>query len=665
MGRAILKSLRESTLLTFFQVCKEFGLKPNVDYRYNSMEGVIRFWNESAIYLKDLFLYPSDPEFDTLGSTEFTGAFIDEASQITVKAKNIVMSRIRYKLDEFGLIPKLLIASNPAKNFLYFEFYKPDKDGTIEPYRAFIPALVVDNPFISKFYIENLKKLDRISKERLLYGNFEYDDDPTKLFEYDQIIDMFTNSVEKGDSFCTVDVAGRGRDRTIILIWNGLFLEKVYNMDNISSTELDKLLSKHRIPRSKCVIDEDGVGFGLVKDLIGVKGFVNNSRPITRKKETDDEKAIHNYKNLKAQCWFELANYVNSGWIGITKEIRVEERESLIEDLEQIKQKDPGRDAPLQVLSKDEIKEQLGRSTDMGDCLVGETKVLTTNGYKFIKDIKKGEQVITPYGNRMVLDIKKKKTKELMRIKFNNGQEIYCTPNHKIYLNDSFKKVKTLVLREYKGELFNIKHLLKWRIKRLFTKGKNTGFYPVEDIITKKEMEKSKLCTEEFMRIQQEDKLIKEKKYTILTETILTILQRILWQLKNQNIKDFIRCRDLKMSKRNVFYAIKNLLISPFTKKENIVQIDASKITSINKKNILKKEIVYSAEKNLKSKNKIQPNAVQEVVQLNLCGEIDVYDLKVQKDHCYYANDILVSNSMMMRMFFVVSKKEMITDFLD
>ena len=370
MGRAILKSLKESTLLTFFQACKLWELVPGVDYRYNAIEGTIKFRNGSSIYLKDLFSYPSDPEFDSLGSTEYTGAFIDEASQISAKAKNIVMSRIRYKLDEFGLIPKLLIASNPAKNFLYFEFYKPDKEGTIEPYRAFIPALVVDNPFISKYYIENLKKLDRISKERLLYGNFEYDDDPTRLFEYDSIIDLFTNDAERGDKFCTVDVAGRGRDRTMILIWDNLFIEKVYNVNNFSNEELDSILTRHKIPRSKCAIDEDGVGFGLVKDMPGVKGFVNNASPIKRKKETEDEKAIHNYKNLKAQCWFELANYVNSGWIGISKDIRVEERELIIEDLEQIKQKDPGKDQPLRILTKEDIKERLGRSTDIGDAMM-------------------------------------------------------------------------------------------------------------------------------------------------------------------------------------------------------------------------------------------------------------------------------------------------------
>lgn len=356
--------------MTFFQVCRDFGVKQGIDFKYNSMEGTIKFWNNSAIYLKDLFLYPSDPEFDSLGSTEYTGGFIDEASQITSKAKNIVMSRLRYKLDKFGLIPKLLIASNPSKNFLYFEFYKPDKEGTIEPYRVFIPALVGDNPFISKYYEENLKKLDRISKERLLYGNFEYDDDPTRLFNYDAIVDLFTNNAERGKKYCIVDIAGFGRDRTIIGIWDGLFLERVYNMNNISEDELDEILLKYKIPRSQCLVDEGGVGFGYVKNMKGIKGFVSNARPVVKKKETEIEKVQHNYKNLKAQCWFELANRVNSGLLGIYRDIKVEDKELLIEDLEQIKQKDPGKDAPMSILTKEEIKESLGRSTDMGDMLM-------------------------------------------------------------------------------------------------------------------------------------------------------------------------------------------------------------------------------------------------------------------------------------------------------
>ena len=56
--------------------------------------------------------------------------------------------------------------------------------------------------------------------------------------------------------------------------------------------------------------------------------------------------------------------------IGIYKEIPVMEKAMLIEDLEQIKQKDVGKDTPLNVLSKEDIKVNIGRSTDIGDMLM-------------------------------------------------------------------------------------------------------------------------------------------------------------------------------------------------------------------------------------------------------------------------------------------------------
>ncbi len=370
LARARLKDLKESTLLTFFEVCRLLKLKLGKDYTYNAMSGVIKFWNGSEEYLKDLFHYPSDPEFVSLGSTEYTDGFIDEMADIGEQAYQIIRSRMRFKLDEFGLIPKIAMGSNPCKTFLYQEFYKKWRDEELEDWKAYIKADVYDNPFISEHYIENLKKLDPINRARLLDGNWEYDDDPTRLFDYDSILDLFTNDAERGIRYCIVDVAGRGRDRTIVGIWDGFFLLKIINLNNISNTELDDILIEEKIPRSRCAIDEDGVGFGLVKDLPGVKGFVNNSRPVMSKKENEEEKAQHNYKNLKAQCWFLLANYVNAGKIGIYRDIKVEYKKLLIEDLEQIKQKDPGKDAPLQILSKEEIKENLRRSTDVGDMLM-------------------------------------------------------------------------------------------------------------------------------------------------------------------------------------------------------------------------------------------------------------------------------------------------------
>ena len=171
MGRSKLDALKKTTLNTFFEVCQDWNLKSGDDYTFNGSSNVITFYNGSEIILKDLFLYPSDRNFDSLGSLEITGAFIDEANQVTEKAKNVVGSRLRYKLDENGLIPKMLMTCNPAKNWTYTQYYKPAKEGTIKPYRKFIQSLVGDNEYISKHYEKQLSELDELSRQRLLFGN--------------------------------------------------------------------------------------------------------------------------------------------------------------------------------------------------------------------------------------------------------------------------------------------------------------------------------------------------------------------------------------------------------------------------------------------------------------------------------------------------------------
>ena len=373
MGRAILKTLKESTLLTLLRICREWGLKVNDDYKYNSIEATIKFKNTSEIYLKDLFNYPSDPEFDELGSTEYTGAFIDEASQISHKAFNIVMSRIRYRLDDFGVIPKILICTNPTKNFLYSEFYHPYLEKNLQNYRKFIPALVQDNPFISHYYIENLKKLDKNSKERLLFGNWEYDDDPSRLFEYEKILGMFKNYVMprgKNKRYLTVDVARYGQDRTIIMVWNDLHVLKIfsYKQQNLKETrkEIDRIMNEYAVSIYHIVIDEDGIGGGLVDEMTGVIGFVNNSKQIDN---SQDQFKKTNFANLKSQCYFLLADYVNEGKISIA-ETNLDNKKMIIEDLEQIKRKDADKDGKLMITPKDEIKENIGRSPDFSDAMM-------------------------------------------------------------------------------------------------------------------------------------------------------------------------------------------------------------------------------------------------------------------------------------------------------
>lgn len=364
IGRSKLKNLKQTTLATFFDVCKLLHLHGEEDYNYNAQNGEIHFANGSVVILKDLFLYPSDPNFDSLGSLEVSGAFIDECNQCVRKAVEVVKSRIRYKLAEFNIIPKMLMSCNPAKNWVFTEFFKPYEDGSLPEDKAFIQALITDNPHADPEYIKSLHKMDESSKQRLLFGNWRYENDPTKLFNYDAILSMWTNEhVAKGENVITCDVARLGEDKTVIFVWSGWRIVYGLRFGKKKTTETNEILKRlrneYRVMQHNVIVDEDGVGGGLV-DFGGYRGFVNNSKAIGRT----------NYANLKSQCYFEIAKKVNAGEICV--EITDSEIKAiLIEDLEQIKDWNSDKDDQrVRVIPKDKVKEMIGRSTDCSDAFM-------------------------------------------------------------------------------------------------------------------------------------------------------------------------------------------------------------------------------------------------------------------------------------------------------
>lgn len=364
MGRSVLKTLKETTLNTFFWVMSIQGLIAGQHYRFNAQANIISFPNGSEILLKDLYNYPSDPNFDELGSLEITGAFIDECNQVVEKAWNILKSRIRYRLDEYGLTPKILGTCNPAKNWVYAKFYRPSRDGELPENKVFIQALLSDNPFISKHYRDNLLSLDKISKMRLLFGDWTYDDDPAALMSIDKISDLFTNDfVETGERYITADIARFGKDSSTIIYWNGLRAERVVQLRKKATTAVAEMINGMRkmyhVAMSNVVIDEDGVGGGVVDQLAGCYGFVNNATPLNGE----------NFANLKSQCYFKLAELVNANKIYVNADDPAI-RQELTEELEQVKQKDMDKDGKRAVIPKDKVKELIGRSPDLSDSLM-------------------------------------------------------------------------------------------------------------------------------------------------------------------------------------------------------------------------------------------------------------------------------------------------------
>ncbi len=362
MGRSKLKSLKETTLNTFFDLTTNLGLHDQ--FVYNAQNNTINWNNGSQILLKDLFLYPSDANFDSLGSLEITGAFIDECNQIVYKAWQIVKSRIRYKLKEFDLEPKILGSCNPAKNWVYKEFYVKDRNNELPSNRKFIQALPTDNPHLPKSYLDSLLSLDKNSRERLYYGNWEYDDDPSALIDLDAITDYFSpNHIEaKGSKYMTIDVARKGKDTTVFRVWHGYlciyrFVIAKSGLDEVVN-KAKELQRKYGISNSNTIADEDGVGGGVV-DFLRCKGFVNNSKALKGE----------NYNNLKSQCSFKVAKMIQNRTIG-----ELCDSKSVIdlvsEEMGQIKQKDIDKDGKLQIVSKDIIKQNIGRSPDEWDSIM-------------------------------------------------------------------------------------------------------------------------------------------------------------------------------------------------------------------------------------------------------------------------------------------------------
>lgn len=371
IGREELKRLMASTYVTFRKVCKHHKI-PDSDWKLNGQYNYIEFKNGSRIDLLDLKELPGDLDYERFGSLEYTGGWIEEASEIAFKAFDVLKSRVGRQLNkEYGIKSKILLTCNPKQNWLYRLFYKPWKKKLLPEKFAFVQSLYGDNEHTAEEYEENLSEItDIATKQRLKYGNWEYDSDPATMIDFDSISDLFTNTVEESnDKYMVVDVARYGHDKTVISYWKGL---EVYKWEEYIKQGTDQTEQKIRdgahseqIPFSHIVIDEDGIGGGVVDHLPGVKGFINNGTPFDNPKTGKPD----NFQNLKTQCYYKLAEIAVDHGMAV-KGANPQQQEWIAEELAQVKTKDADKDGKRRIVPKEEVKDLLGRSPDYSDNLM-------------------------------------------------------------------------------------------------------------------------------------------------------------------------------------------------------------------------------------------------------------------------------------------------------
>lgn len=366
IARKELNDLRKYTTQSIYEVFANWGLDKKY-FSYNGQDNYWKLYNGSMVFFLEAKYLPSDPDYSRFGSIQMTRGMIEEAGEIDEAAKGALMATVgRWKNDVYSLCPKLLQTCNPAKNYLYHKHYKPHKEGKLKPHQKFIQALPSDNKMLPAGYIENLlNSLTKNQIERLVHGNWEYDDDPSVLMDYDKITDIFSNPVEPtGAKKMTVDVARFGGDRIVCICWTGLVGEvhawKKTGLDD-SGKRIEELRAKHGCGKSDVVVDEDGIGGGLV-DFMKYKGFTNNAQPVKENGITP------NYDNLKSQCYFNLSDKVNKNKIKLICSDEI--KQLIIEELEVIKQKDVDTEGKRGVIKKDKMNELLGRSPDFADAIM-------------------------------------------------------------------------------------------------------------------------------------------------------------------------------------------------------------------------------------------------------------------------------------------------------
>ena len=239
----------------------------------------------------------------------------------------------------------------------------------------------LDNPYLSRVELEAIK--DEYKDNPQAYRQevlAEYLDNAGSLFHYDALIDVFSNTITKnGDKYLIVDIADDGSDKTIFSFWEDLEEYRREEFERLNTegiiNQIREYASQDRIPFSHIAVDAIGVGAGVASSssLDGIIGYKSSYQAI----KTDQDivrlpnvrylpgaTLISDYRNLRSQCVFILADLVNNHKIASRTTGR--QKELVIEELSNYQDVSQG-DGKRMATQKEDIKEIIGRSPDNSD----------------------------------------------------------------------------------------------------------------------------------------------------------------------------------------------------------------------------------------------------------------------------------------------------------
>lgn len=353
MGRKVAKDFTDTTLGTW----KRFV--PANRYVIKGKPAEIIIHKRVKIWTGGL---DRSEDIQKFNSAELAFGFIDQAEETNMDDIMALRAALRLTINGEELDYKLIFTANPRPGWLKNEFImNPSKN------KRFIQALPSDNPLLPKSYIPKLRDAFKHRPELLqayLYGDWSALEGPDNVIKdiWIEAASKVTFHQHKPRHLLVCDVARYGDDETVIMhleetqiVWEDTIAYGKKPTTHTSGT-LQKL--SHRLGGLPIVVDEDGVGGGVVDEL---KDMGEEVHGIIHQEKSDEPER---FANVRAEM------YDNGGRMFADHDVQLHKPppeymdDYLILRNQLCVPRYKFRGGKLLITPKDEIKAELGRSPD-------------------------------------------------------------------------------------------------------------------------------------------------------------------------------------------------------------------------------------------------------------------------------------------------------------
>ena len=243
--------------------------------------------------------------------------------------------------------------------------------------RTFIPARVGDNPYLSGTrYVAQLQAMPEPLRSQLLYGDFsiglqdhEWQVIPTAWVRAAQ--ERWTPQRPKGATLDQIgaDVAQGGADNTLLARRYGTWFDEPEIHPGVSVPDAQHNadhIERVLVAGGFAQIDSDGIGASTYHLLVAKFGRqrVRAFRGSAKTKTTDRAKVLK-FANTRAAAWWAMRDALDPAYgsqiaLPPLRELRAELCSARYET----------QTSGIKIEDKDDIKERIGRSPDLGDAYV-------------------------------------------------------------------------------------------------------------------------------------------------------------------------------------------------------------------------------------------------------------------------------------------------------